>query len=58
MHLYKSRDQHILTNPRVLDSTVRKSHVKPTETVLEIRPGIGNLTLRLLEAAEKVVTKG
>lgn len=55
MHLYKSRGQHILTNPRVLDSIVRKSYVKPTDTVLEIGPGTGNLTLRLLEAAEKVV---
>jgi hypothetical protein len=55
MHLYKSKGQHILTNPRVLDSIVRKSHVKPTDTVLEIRPSIGNLTLRLLEAAKKVV---
>ncbi|KAE8010467.1 hypothetical protein FH972_006835 [Carpinus fangiana] len=55
MHLYKSRGQHILTNPRVLDSIIRKSNVKPADTVLEIGPGTGNLTLRLLEAAEKVV---
>ncbi|KAG2694420.1 hypothetical protein I3760_08G143400 [Carya illinoinensis] len=55
LHLYKSRGQHILTNPRVLDSIVRKSHIKPTDTVLEIGPGTGNLTLRLLEAAKYVV---
>lgn len=55
LHLYKSKGQHILTNPRILDSIVRKSHIKPTDTVLEIGPGTGNLTLRLLQAAGKVV---
>nr|POF02953.1 ribosomal rna small subunit methyltransferase, mitochondrial [Quercus suber] len=55
LHLYKSKGQHILTNPRVLDSIVRKSHIKPIDTVLEIGPGTGNLTLRLLQAARKVV---
>ncbi|KAF7828915.1 ribosomal RNA small subunit methyltransferase, mitochondrial [Senna tora] len=52
---YKSRGQHILTNPRILDTIVRKSAIKPTDTVLEIGPGTGNLTLKLLEAAQKVV---
>ncbi|KAM7516184.1 hypothetical protein LguiA_005767 [Lonicera macranthoides] len=55
LHLYKSRGQHILTNPRVLDSIVRKSNINPTDTVLEIGPGTGNLTLKLLEVAKKVV---
>ncbi|KAF6144113.1 hypothetical protein GIB67_004786 [Kingdonia uniflora] len=55
IHLNKSRGQHILTNPRVLDAIVRKAEIKPTDTVLEIGPGTGNLTLRLLEAAEKVI---
>lgn len=55
MFLYKSWGQHILTNPRVLDAIVRKSNIKPTDTVLEIGPGTGNLTLRLLQAAQRVV---
>ena len=55
MLLYKSWGQHILTNPRVLDAIVRKSKIKPTDTVLEIGPGTGNLTLRLLQAAQRVV---
>ncbi|KAK9265961.1 hypothetical protein L1049_003485 [Liquidambar formosana] len=55
IHLKKSRGQHLLTNPRVLDSIVRKSNIRPIDTVLEIGPGTGNLTLKLLEAAEKVV---
>ncbi|XP_052196158.1 ribosomal RNA small subunit methyltransferase, mitochondrial-like [Diospyros lotus] len=55
IRLLKSRGQHILTNRRVLDSIVHNSDVKPTDTVLEVGPGTGNLTLRLLEAAETVV---
>ncbi|XP_043708156.1 ribosomal RNA small subunit methyltransferase, mitochondrial [Telopea speciosissima] len=55
LHLHKSRGQHILTNPRVLDSIVRKADIRPSDTILEIGPGTGNLTLKLLEAAHKVV---
>ncbi|KAI3726525.1 hypothetical protein L1987_66323 [Smallanthus sonchifolius] len=55
LQLYKSWGQHLLTNPRVLDSIVRNSGVGPDDTVLEIGPGTGNLTMRLLEAANKVV---
>lgn len=53
--LHKSRGQHILTNPRVLDSIIRRSNIKSTDTILEIGPGTGNLTLKLLEVANKVV---
>ncbi|XP_057762559.1 ribosomal RNA small subunit methyltransferase, mitochondrial [Arachis stenosperma] len=52
---YKSRGQHILVNPRILDTIVRRSAINPTDTVLEIGPGTGNLTLKLLEAAHRVV---
>ncbi|XP_068651832.1 ribosomal RNA small subunit methyltransferase, mitochondrial isoform X2 [Aristolochia californica] len=55
VYLHKSRGQHILTNPRILDSIVRKAEIRPTDTILEIGPGTGNLTLKLLEAANKVV---
>ncbi|XP_031109849.1 ribosomal RNA small subunit methyltransferase, mitochondrial isoform X2 [Ipomoea triloba] len=48
IYLLKSRGQHLLTNPRVLDSIVGKSNVLPTDTVLEIGPGTGNLTLKLI----------
>ncbi|KAL1569510.1 18S rRNA (adenine(1779)-N(6)/adenine(1780)-N(6))-dimethyltransferase [Salvia divinorum] len=54
IRLYKSRGQHLLTNPRVLDSIVRVSDIKSDDTVLEIGPGTGNLTLKLLEAANNV----
>lgn len=55
LYLHKSWGQHILTNPRVLDAIVRKAGVRPSDTILEIGPGTGNLTLRLLEAARSVV---
>ncbi|KAF5738140.1 hypothetical protein HS088_TW13G01035 [Tripterygium wilfordii] len=55
LYLYKSKGQHILTNPRVLDKIVITSSIKTTDTVLEIGPGTGNLTLRLLDAAKEVV---
>ncbi|KAL9229535.1 hypothetical protein vseg_004992 [Gypsophila vaccaria] len=53
--LYKSRGQHLLMSTRVLDAIVQKSNIKATDTVLEIGPGTGNLTLRLLDTAHKVV---
>lgn len=55
LQLYKSRGQHLLTNQRVLDSIVQKSDIKPTDTVLEIGPGTGNLTLKLLQVAKHVI---
>lgn len=55
LHLHKSKGQHILTNPRVLDSIVRSAGIRPTDTILEVGPGTGNLTLKLLEAAQRVV---
>ncbi|XP_057968526.1 ribosomal RNA small subunit methyltransferase, mitochondrial [Malania oleifera] len=55
IHLNKNRGQHILTNPRVIDSIVRESYIRPTDTILEVGPGTGNLTLKLLEASRKVV---
>ncbi|KAK6798053.1 hypothetical protein RDI58_005755 [Solanum bulbocastanum] len=55
IYLLKSRGQHLLMNPRVLNSIVQKSNILPTDTVLEIGPGTGNLTLKLLEVAQKVI---
>jgi len=51
----KSKGQHILKNPALVDSIVAKAGLKPTDTVLEIGPGTGNLTKRLLEAGVKAV---
>ncbi|CAN7078525.1 unnamed protein product [Brassica oleracea var. botrytis] len=55
LFLQKSKGQHLLTNTRILDAIVRSSDVRPTDTVLEIGPGTGNLTMKLLEAAQHVI---
>jgi len=39
----------------VVQSIVEKSGLKTTDTVLEIGPGTGNLTMKLLEKVKKVV---
>ncbi len=55
IEFHKSKGQHILKNPLVVQSIVEKSGLKSTDVVLEIGPGTGNLTMKLLEQAKKVV---
>ena len=45
--------QHILKNPLVAQGIVDKANLKPTDMVLEVGPGTGNLTVRILEKAKK-----
>lgn len=52
---HKSKGQHILKNPMLVDTIVQKSGIKPTDVVLEIGPGTGNLTKKLLEASKSVI---
>lgn len=47
--------QHILKNPLVVQSIIDKSAIRSSDTVLEIGPGTGNLTVKLLEKAKKVI---
>jgi 18S rRNA (adenine1779-N6/adenine1780-N6)-dimethyltransferase len=47
--------QHILKNPGVAEAIVAKAGLKPSDTVLEVGPGTGNLTVRILEKAKKVI---
>lgn len=51
----KVHGQHILRNPLIVTTLVAKAGIKPSDTVLEVGPGTGNLTIKLLEAAKKVV---
>ena len=45
----KSLGQHFLNNEEVLDETMKLSNVKPEDHVIEIGPGPGVLTERLLD---------
>lgn len=47
--------QHILKNPLIAQGIVDKANIKPSDIVLEVGPGTGNLTVRILEKARKVV---
>ena len=53
--MQKSKGQHLLKNPMILSEIINKSGIKSTDTVLEIGPGTGNLTMLLLDAAKKVI---
>src|SRR6202041_3439780 len=47
--------QHILKNVAIADAIVTKANIQPSDTVLEVGPGTGILTTRILEKAKKVV---
>ena len=51
----KGHGQHILRNPLVISAIVEKAAIKSTDVVLEIGPGTGNLTEKLLQVAKKVI---
>jgi 18S rRNA (adenine1779-N6/adenine1780-N6)-dimethyltransferase len=50
-----SLGQHFLKNPAVVTAIVAKAALKPSDVVLEIGPGTGNMTLPLLSQSKKVV---
>lgn len=51
----KSLGQHWLTDRLILSGIAEAGEILPTDTVLEIGPGLGTLTSELLRRAEKVV---
>jgi 16S rRNA (adenine1518-N6/adenine1519-N6)-dimethyltransferase len=51
----KSLGQNFLVNERVFDRIIRTAELSNNDIVLEIGPGIGNLTLRLGEKAQKII---
>lgn len=51
----KSLGQHWLKDRDVLAGIAGAADIRPTDTVLEIGPGLGTLTSELLKRAEKVV---
>lgn len=51
----KSFGQHILKNPLIITNMIDKTGLRSTDIVLEIGPGTGNMTVKILEKAKKVV---
>merc|ERR1719499_2728724 len=51
----KSKGQHILKNPGKIREMIDKAGLKPTDVVLEIGPGTGNLTMAMLPLVKKVI---
>lgn len=51
----KTLGQHILKNPLVVNSIIEKSKLKSTDTVLEIGPGTGNVTVKILEQVKSTI---
>lgn len=51
----KDFGQHILKNPLIITSMIEKSAIRPTDVVLEIGPGTGNMTVKILEKVKKVI---
>ncbi|NXJ08891.1 DIM1 transferase, partial [Odontophorus gujanensis] len=47
--------QHILKNPLVVNSIIEKAALRRTDVVLEVGPGTGNLTVKMLEKVKKVI---
>lgn len=46
--------QHILKNPAICDNMIAKSGLKTTDVALEIGPGTGNLTVKILENCKRM----
>jgi 18S rRNA (adenine1779-N6/adenine1780-N6)-dimethyltransferase len=47
--------QHFLKNPGIITAIIEKAALRPTDVVLEVGPGTGNMTLKMLECTKKVV---
>lgn len=55
MRAKKSLGQHFLKSERALNAIIEASNLKDSDTVLEIGPGLGALTEKLLETGARVI---
>jgi 16S rRNA (adenine1518-N6/adenine1519-N6)-dimethyltransferase len=55
MYAKKSLGQHFLKSEKALRSIIDAGEIKKSDTILEIGPGTGTLTEKLLAKAEKVI---
>lgn len=55
LHANKRLGQNFLQDPYALEKIVNAAEIRPTDTVLEIGPGLGSLTRYLAAGAKKIV---
>ncbi len=55
LHPHKALGQHFLIEQNVLESILRSAHLNPSDTVLEIGPGLGVLTTALAPCVAHVI---
>ena len=55
IHANKSLGQNFLINEEVINQIIEKAEIDKNDLVIEIGPGLGTLTSRLLEKAGKVI---
>jgi 18S rRNA (adenine1779-N6/adenine1780-N6)-dimethyltransferase len=53
----KKLGQHLLKNPGIVNKIVEAADIKPSDLVFEIGPGTGNLTMKVLPLAKRVVVQ-
>lgn len=49
------KGQHILKNPGIVHNIVEKAALKATDVVMEVGPGTGNLSMKIMERAKKLI---
>src|SRR5206468_5049651 len=54
-YMKKRLGQHFLTDPSILRRVVQFAHLDPEDTVVEIGPGAGSLTLALAAVVHRVI---
>jgi 16S rRNA (adenine1518-N6/adenine1519-N6)-dimethyltransferase len=55
LHAHKGLGQNFLQDPMALEAIIVAAEIQPTDTVLEIGPGLGSLTRYLAVAAREVI---
>ncbi len=53
--LKKTLSQNFLIDKNILDKIIKISNISKDETILEIGPGIGNITFEMVKKAKKVI---
>src|ERR671918_853879 len=55
LHAHKGLGQNFLQDPLALEKIVSAAEIQPSDTVLEIGPGLGSLTRYLAVLAKEVI---